>query len=261
MFSKPVNVFNYDKFVSIAIAVSELGYDIKMLKYCADIFTKFNIKIPSYLVSSYKIQPKFYFRTLMYYSNKIYMPNLTIVKHTNKRFENFINTIFSDSYLSMRQNCIYRFNENTQQQFSFYGFDENLFKKEHFSVINKSKCNLSIIGKSINYGFKQIKYHRPNKKNINIFSEYVLKNCKIIDNLLDDPDFIFTLDINLDKEIFLVYFSYIISLIHNNYNSFIITYLVSFLNMDKYKIIYTNNRITFFPKYYDKIENHNRSIL
>jgi len=100
---------------------------------------------------------------------------------------------------------------------------------------------------------------------MNIFSEYVLKNCKNIDNLLNNPNFIFTLDINFDKEMFLVHFSYIISLIHNNYNSFIITYLVSFLMMDYYKIIYMNNKriikLLFFKTLYDKIENDVRSIL
>jgi len=67
VFNKTIYVFNYNRFVSIASAISLLGYVIKMLKCCADLFTKFNIKIPSYLVGFYKIQPKFYFKTLKYY--------------------------------------------------------------------------------------------------------------------------------------------------------------------------------------------------
>jgi len=256
-FNRNNNIFNnylltysFDKIFKIIYSIIEIGYDENMLKYCSDLLEKYNIKIPSHINHKFDFSPNFPLNILQKYSNKIYMPKKYIVEHEDKYFEKFINVLFSEKYLCYEIN-------NPEYLFDFigndvlikrYGFNINELKQMKYKIKYPENINYNNLHYIIMHNFKFLKYKNSKSKKEKLFSKHILNNSKEVQKLLDDINYIFTLDINFNKEIFLIQISYIISLIHNKNNKFIIKYLLSFIKVDENIITYENNKIIFYHK-------------
>jgi len=240
--------FNFDKLFFVLTFIIKYAYDINMLKYCVELIERFNIKLPSYLSHIYKIPLNFPINDLKLYSNKIYMPNYLILKHKNDNFENFINIIISDDILVDyidTPDLIYQF--QMFNELKRYGIDIDTIKKSDISIENAKNRDIQTTYYVNHFKLKKVEYKNRKSKKEKLISKCVLNDYNKVQNLLNDCNYIFTLDINFKKEIFLINISYIISLIHNKYNNFIIKYLTSFLYLDKnYTIVFENNEITFY---------------
>jgi len=256
-FNRNNNIFNnylltysFDKIFKIIYSIIEIGYDENMLKYCSDLLEKYNIKIPSHINYMFDFSPNFPLNILKKYSNKIYMPKRYIVEHEDKYFEKFINVLFSEKYLCYEIN-------NPENLFDFigndvlikrYGFNINELKQMKYKIKYPENIDYNTLHYIIEHNFKFLKYKNSKLKKEKLFSKHILNNSKEVQKILDDINYIFTLDINFNKEIFLIQISYIISLIHNKNNKFIIKYLLSFIKVDENIITYENNKIIFYHK-------------
>jgi len=256
-FNRNNNIFNnylltysFDKIFNIVYSIIKIGYDENMLKYCSDLLEKYNIKIPSHINHKFDFSPNFPLNILQKYSNKIYMPKKYIVEHEDKYFEKFINVLFSEKYLCYEIN-------NPEYLFDFigndvlikrYGFNINELKQMKYKIKYPENIDYNTLHYIIEHNFKFLKYKNSKLKKEKLFSKHILNNSKEVQKILDDINYIFTLDINFNKEIFLIQISYIISLIHNKNNKFIIKYLLSFIKVDENIITYENNKIIFYHK-------------
>lgn len=109
-----------------------------------------------------------------------------------------------------------------------------------FDITEDSKFNK-------NYGSKRIKYINKDdgddlKSNL-LFSN-IIKNSDEIDKILKDPNYIFTLNIDFNYYSILIKLVYLISLIHNNYNKFIIDCLTRITENSNYS--FEENKIKFY---------------
>jgi len=77
------------------------------------------------------------------------------------------------------------------------------------------------------------------------FVKKYLRNKQVIQNILDNPKYITNLNLNTNiyEEYLLIKFTYIVSLIHNKYNSFIIKFLLHPCKL--LGVYYVNNKLSY----------------
>ncbi|ORX77901.1 hypothetical protein BCR32DRAFT_247564 [Anaeromyces robustus] len=260
VFEKEEFSCGFDKLFYKISTILEYAYDINILKYCLELLNNANMKMPSSIRNSNKIPLNFPLKLLKLYSSKIYMPSQVKVKHDNELFEDLLNTIYSDYKLYNVSKCpwvIYdKFNEKMLNR---YNINFDTVKKQNIKVETIGNIDITQYFLYHCYSeFKSIKYHKANSKKEKLFSKYILTNYDEIQNILDDFNYIFTLDINFNKEIFLIQISFIISLIHNKYNKFIIKYLLSAIYVRGSNLVFENNKIiVYYANDNDIYDNEN----
>eukprot|EP00833_Pecoramyces_ruminatium_P007245 jgi/Orpsp1_1/1181277/evm.model.c7180000076581.1 len=99
IFNSNINECNLDRFYTILNLISLNGYDINMIKFCKNLFSKFNLKVPTNHIFYYKFPLNLPLDLYKKYSEKIYLKNKYIIRHENKYFENAINILMSDSLI------------------------------------------------------------------------------------------------------------------------------------------------------------------
>ncbi|ORX77900.1 hypothetical protein BCR32DRAFT_282771 [Anaeromyces robustus] len=242
--------------------------DEKLLKCLSETFTNINLmkceslfRVP--LAIPYRISKK--------YVKKIFLPNKSYIKCDDKFSEEFINDVFNDDIIRwlIKYN---KLNENYLKQFKRHNFVIN--KNFNYKLIDNPKYeknindNNSIQSKS-NFCYclvdEYIKLKEPEKcghlnkyyTNLatcfgydieNLYELNFVTNClnnnDEISKILNDPDYIFNskFDTNNATEYFLIRLTYIISLIHNKGN----TFLIKLLLKNFFHAKFLNNRIRHY---------------
>jgi len=247
VFDKYRMSYSFNEIFALIERIIEIGYDINMLNYCVNLLEDYNVKMSSYCINNFKICLNFPLKTLQEFSNKIYMPNQFVLKHEDKYFETLINTVISDNVLYSYVNSpSFIYNIYNIDKIKRYNINLDKMKELKIKIENPKSVKLFKINCNSYYEFKKYKFYNSKSKNEKKFSKDILTNNIEVENILNDSNYIFTLDINFNKEVLLIQICYIISLIHNNYNKFIIMYLISFLKISRYIFAYENNKIVIY---------------
>jgi len=248
LFKKVRRYISFDEIFYEVYIITNVAYDVKMLEYCVDLLERFNIKAPSYLSNYYKVPLNFPLNLLKYYTEKIFTSNCLTLCHKNKYFESLINIVLSDGKLNAHlDNSNKLFNFKPMEQLKRYEIDINTIKKTDFKISYKTEKIIQTYLISFNIEHENSEYNNPNSKEENLISKIILNNYYNVQKILKDYNSLFTFNINFKKELFLIHITFIISLIHNNYNKFIIKYLVSFLFLNRsITTIYEDNKIVFY---------------
>jgi len=245
IFSNNITKYNYTRIATIQKFISRYGYDINMIKYCASITKKFNILISGEYTSGFKLPLNFSLKIYKKYSEKIYANNKCVIEHENKYFEKVINILVDDSF-AFKANNIESFLDLTNiNTIVRYGIDLNLIKQSDITM--KCENGYELNHKDTVFHLKISKFKNKNKYNFPIF-EVINKN-KNIEKILNNPNYLFKLNIDLNIDSLESKIIYIISLIHNNYNRNLIRFLTSFIITSLYSnIIFENGKIVFYNK-------------
>jgi len=280
-----------DKEATIAHIIIYYCYDINMLKYLSKRLKNFNKLIPLNYSKYFRLPLHFPLKIIFQYHNKIYKPNSIIFIEddlNNKKYEHIINNMFTDNFF-------YEFLEETRGGYNknilfkdkiIYGkknnfkYHENIinyvYKRYKLSIFFNNYIKFNINDINIKYkicsdyfnntfnNYIKEKYNISNNessnKNYEIFENLILLNKEGIENLLNNPNYLFEIGIDfMDSELKfcmayklnIIYASYIVSLIHNKYNSFIIQLLCYCIK--DIDLIFNNNKL--------KISGHNIYII
>jgi len=221
--------------------------DINILEYCVNIIKKNNVILQQPF--SIKFPPLFPLQIVNKYINGLYEKNKYYLHCKDEHIEFVFNSFFSDNLI---EHCFKLNNFNNFLQF-LLRYEIPNHKVEYSIIDNKTENNenkVKII--PIYYSYKNEFKYSNNKNNCSVehlynlpFVKKYLRNYQEIQNILDNPDYIGNLNLNTNiyEENILIKLTYIVSLIHNKYNSFIIKFLLhSYKTMG---IHYRYNKLTY----------------
>ena len=240
-------VFYFNNYAHIINEVSSIGYDVVMLDYCANLAQNFNILIPTDFCRCHQFPLNFPLKMLKDFSKKIYTPNKCIFKHPNNYLEDLVNATVTENYLlkSIKNPEELLHHLGITNELKRYDIDIGLIDQSQNKIDNKDGVDHSVYyGDNFKLREKRNNIFKKKEEKIR-FAKHVLKDSDKINLLLQDPNYIFTLNLNYKKEVLLIRICYIISLIHNNYNYFIINYFISFLVIKGYSIYFYDSKIIF----------------
>jgi len=272
-------VLGLDNEIITNILSSFLSFECKnvqLLDYCSKIIKKYKVKAKS---EKFRIPPRFPLRIIENYTDKIYMPNTLYIQCENNYIERFINATLSDNLLKQLSPKIQYtgISEVELNEYGIYGTlckeklklikkddddddnniqlvyddDDKLYKNE----INKHKLfnTKDLLIKKYdpqvyNSIFKyKIKYDNYNLELYEIYELFFVKkylmNYNELNKILSNTEYIVKINYKTENnvEYIIMKFTYIISLIHNEVNSFIIHVLLRYYF--KHNIIFKNNSL------------------
>ncbi|ORX49025.1 hypothetical protein BCR36DRAFT_451168, partial [Piromyces finnis] len=260
LLNKTFNINSISRQLEIIMEILyKYGRDINIFKYCVNKINQNKL----YLYNKYYRMPlHFPLNILNEYLSSITLPNNYILNCEDKKLQNFINTVCSDSIIMYFENYnninlnkyiendfVTRYdidvNKNYNFKVSVNNIDYSKFPnidnymiciKEYGeyspSIFTKFETKINLIN-IINTNKNKIKYYKYNNKfekknikNLNFVKKY-LNDKKEIENILNNPNYLLTLNIEISiMEKIIISYCYIISLIHNECSSFIIITLL-----------------------------------
>ena len=273
---------NYDLDFIVEKIILYFGRDKNILQYCLDLKKKNNLVIIPDL-SNYKLPLLNHtLKYVKYYSTNLYNINSMQFICNDNKISDFINIIFSEEGIRTFEKPLYsqrdkeifiKYNINLKNvsNYKIINNNENILKSEEIINNNKNitenkevpieeryfKYNTkNILIRTIDSQHSKILFNNYNFKtkkiNINNFSfvKHYLNDINKINEILKDPNYILNLNLNIKNyiELLIIKICYIISLIHNKVDKFIIYVLIYNINKT-YKIYYINNKICLY-KYF-----------
>ncbi|ORX64715.1 hypothetical protein BCR32DRAFT_272990 [Anaeromyces robustus] len=188
--------------------------DLNMLKFLSKIFCKNKIQLkPTYF---YRVPLFFPLNILKEYANDFFSHNKLYMKYTNSSY--IINTEIKDIDITHTKK---EENENNDSNIKYYikTYDNHCDKIYNFNIVKKYYYD--------EYGDCMLDdpyLTDINKMNTLNFVKTCLNNYDFLNNILMDPNYIFNINLstNFGTEYLLMRLTYLISLIHNRYDYFII---------------------------------------
>ena len=246
--------------------------DVKIFKYCINKIKKYKI----IHCTDYRVPLFFPLTFIEKYKDEFYIPNQLYITCDDKQLQKFINITFSNYYIKQLKDNGCRSKEKKEYYLKKYDIDMN--KLNNFEITSKN-LNFDYIYNSENYKkflkdmekSDSIRYDTRNNliKFVNTTNEkykyYKLKNIFIkksfnnlyfvkkylndineIEKILEDPEYLLKQKIEIcQNELFVMLLCCIISMVHNNYNSFIIKTLLYTSYSERY-FDYINKKIIFY---------------
>jgi len=257
--------FNYNNYVEIVEYVMSNIYDVNIIKYCIEMSKKHNILISQDNVYNYFKIPMCLPFNIKSYTKKIYKSNkLKFIIQDNIKdkeyYEEVINTIFSDWFFdSMKTNNLFNLNEDFYSNImSKYDINPKIINKYEIHNINDDKIYFTpFINKE---AYKKTITTESISKDIYPLREKVFYNSDVINLILENPNYLLNLNINLiDVEIefnkydfytnavvekIIIIIIYMVSLLHNKGNYFIMNTLLLYIKR-YHNMAIKNNKIVF----------------
>jgi len=271
---------NSDIYIKCRILIhmlEEYGRDVKIFKYCIKIIKKFNLYMNE---EDFRVPLHFPLSFLEKYTNKIYIPNQLFMTCDDKNLERFINIVFSDSLMdNLKYN--YHRTEQLDKHYLKYNIDinhlnnykiknknlnlENIYNSETFKLYLKGRDNFEgfkyntrdKIISLINISNEKYKYFNVeetrnlyyiNIHNLNFVQKY-LNNYDEIEKILNNPEYLLIQPFDISSyEQSIMNICCLISLAHNNYNSFIIKVLLHTC-LPSFMIKYYDRKFIFLENY------------
>jgi len=240
-------------------------YDVNIIKYCIEMSKKHNILISQDNVYNYFKIPMCLPFNIKSYTKKIYKSNkLKFIIQDNIKdkeyYEEVINTIFSDWFFdSMKTNNLFNLNEDFYSNImSKYDINPKIINKYEIHNINDDKIYFTpFINKE---AYKKTITTESISKDIYPLREKVFYNSDVINLILENPNYLLNLNINLiDVEIefnkydfytnavvekIIIIIIYMVSLLHNKGNYFIMNTLLLYIKR-YHNMAIKNNKIVF----------------
>jgi len=246
---------NNQKFRIIEKILYYYSRDVNIFKFCIEKIKQYKF----YTISEYHRMPLYFPLEFLKKYDDIFFPKKMYITCEDKHLEEFINITFPDCLIMELGK--HNYNKINNKFFGKYylKYDINIEKFDNFKV-NEKNNNLDYIYNSQNYKnfmeerkkrdklifntssniiklinnknekYKYLKIkNRFIKKNINnlYFVKRYLNDYNEIEKILNNPEYILTQKIEIcANEFHIMLLCYIISMIHKNYNSFIIKLLL-----------------------------------
>jgi len=247
----------------LSIIISKYCRDLKILKYCSDIFHKYNIKLC--FDGSYKVYPNFPKSILKQYSKDFYENNKYYLYSDDENTEITLNLLFTDcqlKYFNTDPNgpcnillSRYEINRQCKTSIKKINNDSNINNNENESEDEYNICTKDYLIKIYDpencilcNNYSDIDYESFKEKKLNElpFVKKYLNNDKELNNILKNPKYIDNLNLktSINEEYILIKFTYIISLIHNGFSEFIIRMLLSLYSA--YSIELRDGKLSIF---------------
>jgi len=270
--------FNLNKEATLAGIIINKGYDINMLKYLSNRLKHFKKLIPLNYCKQFRIPLHFPLKIVFQYFDKIYESNNLMFIDENKNFEYIINKMFTDNFFyeflndPLDENNLFKSDlmygklshsiyckDTFKDILNRYGLSFEFYEKIILKVNNINKKYDKNLVDYYNESFSrlmEIKYTNFNlEEKYSYFEKLVLNDRDEIEKLLNDPDYIFNIGINFMDftlkfynifEMNIIYSSFLVSLIHNNYNDFIIHLLCSYVKDVYMTVKFENDKLIFY---------------
>jgi len=271
LFSRePMTMNQWDRtsFEEMASIICQSGYDIQMINYLLEQLERHHQRLPITPTTLFRVPLTFPLTTLQYYTQKIYQPNIMTFQHNHPYLKTFFNTVFTDTYFNqLLTQTNDSDNNNSSDDLFFFCQDKNSSVLTRYGInVGKTYGDYSIENQE-EYQFQQELQGISERLYTMEISEseeiliidmedytHLLDNKEKIEQILINPSAILTLkeDLNLlpDSNLkrHLLYFCYLVALIHHHSNYFIILLLTKILN-ETISIQYKNNKLILYCDY------------
>jgi len=244
-------------FEEMANIIGKFGYDIQMLNYLVKQLKQYHHVLPITKTTIFRVPLTFPLTTLQYYTDKIYEPNVMKFQHDHPYIETFFNTVFTDTYFNLTHHHggkLFFSRLKSSPMLTRYGLNniENISGNYHLQNQEEYEIQQELLG--ISQRLDTMELTEPEEDPMDDEEDLIqlLNNDEKLNQLLMDPDSIFSLQQDMDRlsnnktlKLNLLYVCYLIAIIHQKSNIFIIYLLTKILN-ETLMVQYRKNKLIIY---------------